>query len=854
MFNPLIQALVLGTAGLCPLPPETAIPEQGVLEPEAQNLRILTQPVPLAEVDSLWRSPGCLQFISGEGAGNHVERGQRFWTALRARPGDPEQSWGLLLTDPAAEEQCVAWPQRGDGYHIECTRHQQPGAVPDEALRYGNLFVRPADFDASRPVLISSASYVALLPPMKIGTTDQLHQHLHTQFITAGLAYGALLVLFIYGLVLLVATGNRSAGWFSAYVGLYGLALFIGQGMPRQWLGLEIFGTGVTATFLLIALSTLAGGWFLVRFLELGRHNGAARNLLLAVVGLSAGAMFYTAITLERWPADAGAWAFSLAALGAAIYGLRLGRPNAVPLLVGFGLMALVRIYNNLTRMGILPDFGLDSFAILQIGLILAAASIGLALNRELQSLRRERDQASLLAETHQRIALYRSEYDTVTGLPNRQKLMRAIGERIRTREEDEGVGVLLINLDDFRQVRNFLGYEGSNEVLRKLADRLRGLEQNGGQVGRIQGDEFALVTRLPASRERAFPALRELAERVRERIGESMESEGQRLELRASIGASHCPATSASANQAVEQAVNAAFEAREAGGNRLVIHGEGEGSNLLRRWQIRQRLERTLDAEALQVAFQPVIELDTGRIRGVEALARWEDPELGQVPPSVFIPVAESFGMIGRLGQQVTEKALEALAEWDRQGLPRVVMATNLSPLQLQEPQLLPALEASLRRHRLSGRRLVIELTENSLVENFEAAREQLQALAALGARIAVDDFGVGYSSLSYLQELPLHIIKIDRSFVSRVDEDDNNLVASMVEMARRLGLTVVAEGIEQHGQARALQNQGCHLAQGFLYARPMDKDAMGELLKAGVQVEAEPAPATSDTHQPAT
>lgn len=835
MVNSFLQALAVGAASLCPMPPEIAIPGEGVVEPAPEELLVLTRPVALSEADSVWDTPNCLQFVSGLQGLESIERGERFWTALHAQPEDPDQSWGLRLTDPGARELCVAWPQQAGGHHVECARTQHLGAVPEESLRDGSLFVRPGDFDADRPVLLSTASHVAVLPPMKVGTTDQLHQDLHAQFIGTGLAYGALLVLFIYGLILLVATRRSVAGWFSAYVGLYGLALFIGQGLPRQWLGLEVPGTGVAITFMLIGLSTLAGGWFLVRFLELGRNNQLARNLLLLVVGLSAAGMFYTSFTLERWAGDLGAWMFSLAALAAAVYGLRLGRRNALPLMIGFGLMALVRIYNNLARVEVLPSFGLDSFAILQIGLILAAASIGLALNRELQNLRQERDQASLLAETHQRIALYRSEYDTITGLPNRQRLVRNIGEHIAARNADEGVGVLVVNVDDFREIRNLLGYEGSNEVLRVLADRLRDLEQEGIQVGRMQGDEFALVAPLPATRECALAGLQKLAERVQERLGQPIVAEGQKLDLRVSMGAGHCPVTGASADQTLEQAVNAAFEARERGGNCLVTHGESEGSNLLRRWRIRQRLEQTLEEEALEVAFQPVIEMDTGRIRGVEALARWNDAELGQVPPSVFIPVAESFGLIGWLGQQVTEKALEALAEWDRQGLPRVVMATNLSPIQLQEPQLLAAVQSTLERHGLSARRLVIELTENSLVENFEAAREQLHALAALGARIAVDDFGVGYSSLSYLRELPLHIIKIDRSFVSRVDEEDTGLVASMLEMARRLGLNVVAEGIETEGQAQALRRHGCRLAQGFLYARPMEAAAVAKLLRQG-------------------
>jgi EAL domain-containing protein (putative c-di-GMP-specific phosphodiesterase class I) len=255
-----------------------------------------------------------------------------------------------------------------------------------------------------------------------------------------------------------------------------------------------------------------------------------------------------------------------------------------------------------------------------------------------------------------------------------------------------------------------------------------------------------------------------------------------------------------------------------------------------MERWNMRDRLAEAIHEGQLTVEFQPIVKLGSGHIHQLEALARWHDPELGDVPPSVFIEVAEAFGLIDTLGRQIMTQACRQLAAWRRQGLARQTgLSLNLSPLQLRDNDFEQWFCTMLESEGLHPVDVHLEVTETVLVENLATAKAQLGRLSRRGMGISVDDFGVGYSSLSYIRELPIDILKIDRSFIARLDQSvaEREIVRSILGMARKLGLTVVAEGIETGEQAVFLERHGCQLGQGFMFSRPASAEILAKRLR---------------------
>lgn len=845
MLYPLLQALTLGAAGLCPLPPATEIPDQGVATLEREQMLVMSDPASTPNPAQASLPPACAEFLPADTGLATLQRGQRSWLAFLPQQVPDRDRWGLRLPVTGADELCVFWPTGDSGWQTQCRRLLAESGMDPEVLQWNRSFLAPEGLPLDRPVLVSVVSQFRPIVPLEVGAAEHLNRLDAQQQLSNGLIYGVLLALLAYGLLLLTAVRDRALLYFSLHVGGFILALLLAQEIVSTWLAIDLRWMEQHGPFLLMGLAILAGGAFMKEFLGLDQQDRLARGTLAVLVTISAGLLFFGTWRLDQvwWAGDAGIMLFSVGILVAAGYGFRQGRSNALPLVIGFTLLVLTQIYNGLMRLGWVPSFGLDSFTILQAGLILAATSVAFAVGRQFSALRRQRDRASLLADTHQRIALYRSEFDTVTGLPNRQRLIHRLGESLSRSGTRFAVGVLAINLDRFRQIRSILGHEGSNEVLRALGSRLRAEAESEDHLGRLDGDEFALVVHLPVEEEAALARLRRIGESVRQRIGEPLRIEGQALETQASVGASWTIEGTVSASQLLEQADSAAYEAREQGGNCLRVYDEGEGPSLLRRWRIRSRLAEALEQDLISPHFQPIVDLKTGRILAFEALARWQDPELGEVPPSVFIPVAEQFDLIDSLGRVVADKALRTLAEWDEAGLPQANMTVNLSPRQLQQREVEDWLPAMLERHGIAGNRLIVELTENTLVENLAAAGKRLQRLAREGIGVAVDDFGVGYSALSYLRDLPLRILKIDRSFITRLgDGEDSDLVPSILEMAERLGLQVVAEGIETPAQWERLSDHGCQFGQGFLFARPLAPEVASSILEYGVALPTRP------------
>lgn len=835
MLYSAIQMLALGVAGICPAPTETPLPQDELQPVTGEQLLMIGDPGSRLEPADLDQAPGCLTLLPTDQARPGLGRGQRNWHALNPDPHEDAQ-WGLRIPLTGADELCVHWPIQGGSHYSVCQQMDPDNAWDEAVVHDSRLFLAPTYVDPDRLVLVTTRSDFCAGPSyIQIGGVGTLERYERQDIMATGLTYGALFALLAYGLLLLVTIRERALTWFCAHIGSFVTALMLAERLPGQWLGVELGWWTLSGPFLFLGLAIIAGGLFLAEFLRFGKGERIAQWALGAVITVSSGLLFFGTLWSEHiwWAGDTGALLFTLGALAASLYGLWLGRSNSLPLLVGFTFLVSFQLYNGLMRLDLVPSFGLDSFAVLKMGLILAAGSIGFALDRQFSVLRSQRDRASMLAETHQRMALYRAEFNTVTGLPNRQRTLSLIGEAMKRAVRKRTVAILLLDLDSFRNVRQMIGHEGTNEVLRVVATRLRENFSHLGPAGQIDSDEFVLIAELAQGDEET---VRSIGEQVGRDIARTMKIEGHRIALTTSIGISLYPETGDNSEQLLRQATTASFAAKEQGGGGIVIYGHGEGAEILHRWHVKDRLIATLEADELDVHFQPIVDLATGDIRAVEALARWHDAELGHIPPSVFIPVAENFGLVDQLGRQIAEKTLDALEAWTKRHGSQIVGTINLSAHQLKKPDLAEWLAAELAARDLDARRIILELTETSLVENLEEARSKLNALRSLGIRIAVDDFGVGYSSLTYLRELPIYALKIDRSFVQRlVDGETRDLIPSMLEMADRLKLRVVAEGVETRDQAERLFRSGCPLAQGFLFARPMSAEQAESLIRSG-------------------
>ena len=403
---------------------------------------------------------------------------------------------------------------------------------------------------------------------------------------------------------------------------------------------------------------------------------------------------------------------------------------------------------------------------------------------------------------------------DSLTSLPNRPLFEKRIAQALAS---GEPAVVAFLDLDDFKQVNDSLGHAAGDELLKICGERLRHALRGGDTVARLGGDEFAILA--PGA---CDPQV--LVDRLFDVLSAPVVLEGKRLHLRASIGI----ASTESGDDLLRNADLAMYAAKAAGTNRYAVFTADMHINAVARLDRREQLERAIENEELVLHYQPIVDLDLGRVAGFEALVRWQHPERGFLGPGEFIPLAEETGLIVPLGRWVLREACRQATQWA--GAP--YLSVNVAGAQLEQPGFLAEVESALADGGLCAERLVLEVTESSLVDDLEA--ERLQALRRLGVRLAIDDFGTGYSSLSYLRKFPMDVLKIDRSFTRDACED-SALLHAIVAMGESLGLVLVPEGIEEQEQADALRALGCRLGQGFLFGRPVPADELtGVALRA--------------------
>ena len=415
----------------------------------------------------------------------------------------------------------------------------------------------------------------------------------------------------------------------------------------------------------------------------------------------------------------------------------------------------------------------------------------------------------------------YLAHHDSLTALDNRYSMGFRLEQALATvRRNAQPLAVLLIDMDRFKNINDTLGHLVGDKLLIEVAHRLGASVRESDIVARLGGDEFIVVlTNLDAARD-----VMSVGSKILETLGQPYAVDGQMLHTTPSIGISMFPEDGNDSETLLKHADTAMYHAKAAGRNRLQFFAAELTAVATQRMALEHDLRATLAAGGLQLHYQQQIDARSGQICGFEALARWQHPQKGWIPPMQFIPIAEESGLIEALGSWVLDQACRQLAEWQADGIHGIRMAVNLSAHQLRSPTLVDQVSTCLDTYRLQANALELEVTESVAMANPEQAIEQLRALQRLGVHIAIDDFGTGYSSLAYLKLLPIQTLKLDKSFVRDIETDANDATISKatLALAHSLGLKVVAEGVETAAQRDFLVQHGCDILQGYLFGRP--------------------------------
>ena len=466
------------------------------------------------------------------------------------------------------------------------------------------------------------------------------------------------------------------------------------------------------------------------------------------------------------------------------------------------------------------------------VGSVLILLLTGVLGRMSWQLARSRQREADVRVEHAQRIE-YLAYHDSLTGLPNRSLFSKLLDQSIREAHRYKRILVVaFLDLDRFKHINDTLGHDAGDQLLQEVARRLRACVRESDTVARLGGDEFVVL--LPEVSEEKSAEI--VAQNILIACAKPFMLSGQEFRVTVSIGISAYPRDGLDEQTLTKNADIAMYQAKSEGRNNFQFYSEKLNANSLERLTLESSLRHALERNEFRLHYQAKRDIANGRVTGMEALLRWEHPDLGTVAPMRFIPVAEETGLIVPIGRWVLKTACAQNVAWQRQGLPPLIIAVNLTSRQFFEEHLVHDVISILHATGLDARLLELELAERVLTQNVERTLRTLRDLKAAGIRIAIDDFGTGYASLATLQRFPIDTIKIDRSFVRELDvePDETELADAIIAMGKSLSLTVVAQGVETREQAELLRAHACDELQGFYFNKPLPVEEFTELLLA--------------------
>jgi diguanylate cyclase (GGDEF)-like protein len=440
------------------------------------------------------------------------------------------------------------------------------------------------------------------------------------------------------------------------------------------------------------------------------------------------------------------------------------------------------------------------------------------------------------------------SDFDALTGLPNRKKFRGRLADAVSAQEASRACALFHVDLDRFKQINDTLGHRTGDRLLCAVARLLEGLvttvqpshktqdKQHDPQLAlsRISGNGFAVL--LPGLHNLAkVDDATNFARRIQNALVDPIEVDGRALRVTASIGIAVSPGDGADADTLLKHAEVAMYQAKRRGRKSHAFFSSEMNAQALERMTLESELRRAVERGEFVLYFQPRVDMASGRICGAEALVRWKHPSQGMIPPAKFIPIAEETGLIVEIGQWVLREACMQIAAWTQQGIGPLSVSVNVSPVQFSSQTVWHAVRGAVERSRIPPRYLVLELTESLLIDRADEAIAMMQEVKAMGVSLAIDDFGTGYSSFSYLSRLPMDELKIDQSFVKGLPQKKENaaIVGAILALGKELGLKVVAEGVDAREQLQFLAQRGCQEFQGYLCSRPAPAELFERLAR---------------------
>jgi diguanylate cyclase (GGDEF)-like protein len=575
--------------------------------------------------------------------------------------------------------------------------------------------------------------------------------------------------------------------------------------------------------------------WLVCSLVSLtGRHPVSYRFLIAGFACLFGANASYSASSIgggTKWSALAGA----VALVGACLWGAAFLHPSQRE---AFDPVPLRSVRPRGVRVAMLV-----AVALVVPGVLTAQTALGIA----------DRQPVLLIGSTllpsllvlyllHQvfthAAAEYRAQHDSLTGVCNRllfeDRLQLELAHAERT---NSAVSVMFLDLDRFKDINDSLGHAVGNEVLKAVVKRLQGCLREHDTLARFGGDEFTFL--IPDSGGKDGHVV-EVAERLLDRFDDPFNVGGRQLTVKASIGVAVSPWDGEDADTLLKHADTAMYQAKAAGRNTYQIFDSAMSARARLRFALEDSLRAAVECGRLAVHYQPKLAMASGDIVGVEALARWKHPTLGFIPPWAFIPLAEETSLVATLGEWVLDVACRQAQAWQDEGLPAIPVAVNLSPRQFAHQPVVEMVTRVLQRTGLDPTLLELEVTESVLMERLDEVVASLNELRAIGVRCSIDDFGTGYSALTYLAEMPIDAIKIDRSFVQRIDAEATSapIVGAVIALAHSLGLVVVAEGVETDEQMQFLDAHHCDQVQGFRFSPPIPASEITELIHTPAKI----------------